>query len=82
MLYRVGTMMEFEGRMLDYITVNSREEEKAARGWFDHPHKAIQRDVLKAKIVAPFVFFKKHWQFWLMFVVAIAGVWATLHSGK
>lgn len=70
MLYRKGTAMEFEGKNLDYCTVNSPEEEKAAKGWVDHPSKVRFSKIAKWMKTS----LKPWWEEWDWAVKCIGGV--------
>jgi hypothetical protein len=69
MLYRKGTAMQYEGKNLDTRIVNSREEEKAAKGWVDHPSKV--RDSKTAKWLK--TRFKPWWLEWKWLVGPVLG---------
>lgn len=71
MLYRKGAMMDFEGHKLDYLIVNSKEEQKAAKGWFDHPSKAVKKSRIRkwmTTIVRPWW---NEWEWSLKLLAAI-----------
>lgn len=79
MVYREGSMTNYKGIDLDHVTVQNQEEErKALSQGYKEPNKAVKHIRLKNKLLAPFKFVAKHWQFWLMFTVALIGALAAL----
>ena len=77
MLYRQGKMIEYEGQMLDHMTVNNRSEEVAAKGWFDHPSKVARSIRRNALLMTPLLFMARHWQFWITTAVALAAIYVS-----
>jgi hypothetical protein len=70
------------GHMLDYKTVSSLDEERAASGWVDHPIKVAQRRRRKQLLLASLLFAHRHWQFWITTAIAAAAVYAAWPSSK
>lgn len=68
------------GYYLGTNIVNSKVEEVNATkdGWLLDPTVALKQAKRKEKLHNIALFFKGHWQFWLMFLVGVAGIIASL----
>lgn len=70
MLYRKGSMMDYEGEKLDYLIVNSKEEQKKAKGWVEHPSKAAKKSKITLWFKTTLKPWWNEWE-WLFKLIAV-----------